>query len=213
MQKKEVIPPQYKHRVLHVVAVAYKRSGELKVFVQSWINQSANNWLLTVIHDGPDNEFDEIMARYKSEAPAQIDYFCTEKRYNDFGHTLRELGILRARGDYLLLTNADNYFVPKTLEYLNEEITKKESDLILFDMIHSHNKPGNRDLPSYSFFETSLARNSIDISSAIVKNDLARMVGFRDKTFAGDATYFEDILKLKPTLGVSKVQRCLFVHN
>ena len=55
----------------------------------------------------------------------------------------------------------------------------------------------------------------MDISSAIVKADLAEKAGFRDKTHDGDASYFEDIMKLKLPDGLSfaKILRVLFVHN
>ena len=82
-------------------------------------------------------------------------------------------------------------------------------------MVHSHNRPGDRPLPAYSFFETSYKRASIDVSSAIVKKFLAEKVGFRDKTFSGDATYFEDIIKNQKDnkLRILKIPRILFVHN
>ena len=55
----------------------------------------------------------------------------------------------------------------------------------------------------------------IDISAAIVKADLAEKAGFRDKTYSGDSSYFEDIMKLKLPDGLSyaKILRVLFVHN
>ena len=40
-----------------IVAVSHKRFGELKVFVQSIINQTNKNWSLHVIHDGKNDEF------------------------------------------------------------------------------------------------------------------------------------------------------------
>ena len=46
---------------IHVISVAFERLGELKVFVQSWLNQTENNWKLTVIHDGKNDKFNEIM--------------------------------------------------------------------------------------------------------------------------------------------------------
>ena len=54
---------------VHVIAVAYKRYGELRVFVQSWLNQSDRNWILTVIHDGYDDEFVQIMKYFAAERP------------------------------------------------------------------------------------------------------------------------------------------------
>ena len=36
---------------IHVIAVAFEKLGQLKIFVQSWINQTKENWILTVIHE------------------------------------------------------------------------------------------------------------------------------------------------------------------
>ena len=96
--------------LIDVFAVAYERTNEMRVFVQSWINQSADNWRLTVIHDGPSTEFEKAMRPLAKQMPKKIKYFCTESRFNDYGHSLRQIGIEQATGDYLLLTNADNYF-------------------------------------------------------------------------------------------------------
>jgi len=200
---------------IHVIAVAFKKLDELKVFVQSWINQTKDNWTLTVIHDGPDEEFSLIMRGYKDKYPARIEYLCTKKRFNDYGHSLREIGLKNIQGEYVLLTNADNYFIPKTIEFINEVFIEHQPEVIIFDMIHSYDRPGGRNLPAYSFFETKLERFSIDISSAIVKANLAEKAGFRDKTRDGDASYFEDIIKLKfpDRLFFVKIKRVLFVHN
>lgn len=200
---------------IHVIAVAFEKLDQLKVFVQSWINQTKGNWILTVIHDGPNEEFNLIMSGYKNEYPSSIEYLTTEKRFNDYGHSLRDMGLKNIKGEYVLLTNADNYFIPKTVEFINEVFIEHQPDIVIFDMVHSHNMPGGRNLPAYSYFETKLERLSIDISSAIVKASLAEKAGFRDKTHDGDASYFEDIMKLKFPSGVSfvKIPRVLFVHN
>ena len=58
---------------IHVIAVSFEKFGQLKVFVQSWINQTKDNWILTVIHDGPDEEFNSIMKGYKDECPTRIE--------------------------------------------------------------------------------------------------------------------------------------------
>lgn len=137
---------------IHAIAVAFQKFGELKVFVQSWLNQTHSNWLLTVIHDGPDEEFDAIMQEYKRQAPDKIEYYATKTRFNDYGHSLRELGLGDIKGEYVLLTNADNYFIPKAVEFLNAALTQNQPDVVMFDMVHSHDRPGGRDLPAYSFF-------------------------------------------------------------
>lgn len=200
--------------VLHVHAVAHGRLGELEVFVQSWINQTSSNWVLDVVHDGPNSEFEEVMEKYKNAAPNKIYYETTAQRYNDFGHSLRDAATRSIRADYILLTNADNYYIPKALEYISAAL-QSNPDIVMFDMVHSHKNPGMRPLPAYSFFETSYKRGSIDVGAAVVRSHFAKLVGFRDKSHDGDATYFEDILKLSGPEGlrVSKIERILFVHN
>jgi hypothetical protein len=82
------------------------------------VHQSNKNPILTVIHDGPNKEFDQIMEYSKKILPNNINFENTIKRYNDYGHSLREMGLKNILGDYVLLTNADNYFVPSAIEIL-----------------------------------------------------------------------------------------------
>jgi hypothetical protein len=202
---------------IHVIAVAFERFNELKLFVQSWINQTEDNWKLTVIHDGPNDEFQNLMSSFKNLRPNHIEHFCSEQRFDDYGHTLRDIGLKQVEDEYVLLTNSDNYFIPKAIEFINQKLFElnNEIDVLMFDLVHSHDFPGGRRLPSYSFFEVFYKRGSIDVSAAIVKSDLAKKVGFRDKTHDGDATYFEDIQKIKSPgkLSVEKVPKVLLVHN
>lgn len=199
---------------LHVIAVAHQRHGELRVFVQSWINQTAPNWKLTVIHDGPDEKFDAIMASYIQQEPQRIQAWCTSTRFNDYGHSLRALGLQDIQGAYVLLTNADNYFIPKALAFINQALQESqgEADVVTFDMVHSHERPGGRALPAYSAFAVQYRPGAIDISAAIVRDELAAQAGFRDTTHDGDATYFQDIQAIRP-LRIHHIPRILFVHN
>ena len=203
-----------------VIAVAYKRFGELKVFVQSWINQTEKNWKLHVIHDGESKNFIKIMEEFRNNHPEQISFQCTDIRYNDYGHSLREMGLKNATGDYVLLTNADNYYIPETVKFLNVEIDKAESDkpdVLMFDMVHSHKNPGKQKKPSYSYFKVSFQRKYIDMGAAIVSTELAQKAGFDDKSYAADASYFEAVSKAKKQSGkklaVLKIPRVLLVHN
>ena len=202
-----------------IVAVAHERFGELKVFVQSMINQTQSNWNLHVLHDGVNEEFCNIMEGYRRKKPMQITYECTSKRFNDYGHSLREIGLKKAIGQYVLITNADNYYAPKTFEFINIAIKNSDHkpDVIMFDMVHSHRNAGETKAPRYSFFKVSYRRNYIDMGAAVVEKSLAQSAGFSDKSFAADATYFENILNKKlenrSSLILTKIPRVLLVHN
>lgn len=212
---------------VNVVAVSYQRLGELKVFVQSWINQTEKNWTLLVIHDGEDEEFLHVMEEFRVVDPLRISYRCSKTRFNDYGHSLREIGLKDATGDYVLITNADNYYVPRALHFFNEAFCKRSArfyqrtlekpDVVICDMVHSHQNPGARRAPSYSYFQVSYKRNEIDMGAAIVERKLAQQSGFKDKSFSADASYFEAVLsekkKMNGKLFIIKIPRVLLVHN
>lgn len=199
---------------IEVICVTYHQKGPLKVLVQSFLNQTASNWKLNVIHDGFDASFLEMMSGFVSNGETRINYGCTDKRFNDYGHSLRAEGLKAVEGDYVLITNGDNYYVPKFIEILSSAINQTKADVVMFDMIHSHNCPGGRQQPPYGYFKTSYRRGDIDMGAAIVRSDLARAAGFRDKSFAGDATYFEDVAQIAgENMMVAKINQVLFVHN
>lgn len=197
-----------------VVCVTYKQEAPLRVFVSSFLNQTAHNWDLLVYHDGPDATFDAQMEALAAISEGRIRYGSTETRFNDYGHTLRDRGLKEIDGDYVLITNGDNYYVPTFIETITSIVQRSNPDVVMYDMVHSHNFPGGRRLPPYSYFQTGYSRNNIDMGAAVVRTELAKAVGFRDKTFAGDATYFEDIANLKgDDLVIWKQNQILFVHN
>ncbi|MEN3111119.1 glycosyltransferase family A protein [Uliginosibacterium paludis] len=199
---------------IEIIAVAHLRYGELRVFVQSILNQTAGNWRLQVIHDGPDESFDRIMAAYQAEAPERIRYSHTGTRHNDYGHSLREIGLARAEGDYVLITNADNYYIPRFVEYCTKAVSDTGADIIMYDMVHSHENPGQRTLPAYSYFQTQYSINNIDMGAAIVRRTIAQQAGFADKSYAADAVYFEKVALVKrEKTTLCKINRVMLVHN
>lgn len=75
--------------------MAYKRYAQIHVLIHSMLCQTLRNWRLHIIHDGYDAQMDEILCVYGRQHP-EITFQFTEVRHNDYGHTLRELGIRMA---------------------------------------------------------------------------------------------------------------------
>ena len=199
-----------------IVCTSYDRIGPLRVLVQSILNQSDDNWNLHVIHDGPSQAFSELSnddlfvrnaARLKME--------CSKKRFNDYGHSLREIGLSSSKGDYVLITNDDNYYVPHMLRAVNHAIARHQPDIVMFDMIHSHEFPGGRLHESYQFFPTHFALNEIDMGCVLVRGALARSVGFGSKRYSADWDYFSACASSPDCKDVKlvKIPKVLFVHN
>ena len=166
-----------------------------------------------MIHHGFDRRIYEILSEFKNEHPEEIDFFFTDRRYDDYGHSLRALGIETLDTEYFLITNDDNCYCPVFLEVMFRALNESHADIVMCNMIHSHANPGGRSQGPYRYFETFPRRLSVDVGCFISRSALAKSVGFRDKTHDGDATFFEDILRAAGTPGIAKVNQALFVHN
>ncbi len=210
----DLTPPQTHSPTLTIVCVAYKAHQETLTFVHSILNQKHQNFKLIVIHDGFDKKTEELLEPIAKENPDTFELVFTNKRYNDYGHSLREIGIKRASTKYILITNHDNYYNPHFTQYmLSQEVVKTDPDLIICNMTHGHIGAGITNNPKCDNFKTLPIRDFIDIGCFIAKTKNAKAVGFRDKSFAGDATYFEDLLSLKNKPSIIKLETTLLVHN
>jgi hypothetical protein len=199
---------------LTIYCVAYKRYDKIPVLVHSLMCQTYRDFRLVVVHDGEDAEMREVLARFRALYPENFDFFFTSKRFDDYGHSLRAMAIVQCESEFIMLTNDDNYYVPSFLEHMFNKVDSESLDLVLCDMVHSHDYPGGRQQRSYNAFVTQPRKFSVDIGCLIVKTALAKAVGFRDKDFAGDGTFVEDIMQSSGSaLKWGKVDKFLFVHN
>jgi hypothetical protein len=69
--------------------------------------QEFRNFEIILIHDGP------RQSRWETEdvpppKDIKVKTLCTDRRHNDWGHSLRDLGMKMASGHYIINTNADN---------------------------------------------------------------------------------------------------------
>ena len=81
--------------------------------MNSIVAQTFTDFEVLVYHDGPPSE-PELL----KESPFPV--IVTKTRHNDFGHSLRDMGIKKATGEYIIHTNPDNVFYSHALEKLDE---------------------------------------------------------------------------------------------
>ena len=77
--------------------------------------QTYANFEVLLFHDGPLSRPLPDIKRF----PLKLRLGITPQRYNDWGHSLRDLGIHHARGDYIVHFNPDNVLYPNALEVLD----------------------------------------------------------------------------------------------
>jgi glycosyltransferase involved in cell wall biosynthesis len=90
--------------------------------IASLLRQTIQDFEILCYHDGP-------LLNPVLNFPVRI--FPTAKRYNDWGHSLRDIGIHEARGEYIVHFNPDNILYPNALECLNAGC----KDILVFPVI------------------------------------------------------------------------------
>ena len=143
-----------------------------------------------------------------------LNIFWTEKeKQKNVGHHTREPGIKAANGDWIVLTNADNYFVTGWLDRLVTNITD-DLGLIFWDCVHNGWKWSDK-AGDGRFHGCQLKRGYIDLSCVAVRAPVAKKIGFPFRSYEGDYDYISacarecDNLKL----GIGHIQETLLVHN
>lgn len=101
--------------------------------LQSLYHQKYDNFEILLLHDGPRVhpwETDE----FPPPPTLRLKVHSTAQRANDYGHSLRDLGLGMARGQYVLITNADNYHYTDMLLKVYQEITRPYPPVLIHDI-------------------------------------------------------------------------------
>lgn len=83
--------------------------------IDSLLKQTFTDVEILCYHDG---------SLLDPDAPQPVQMRATEKRFNDWGHSLRDMGIREAHGDYIVHFNPDNILYPFALETIAAEIRR-----------------------------------------------------------------------------------------
>jgi hypothetical protein len=78
-------------------------------------SQTSKDFELLAYHDGP---------LLDTSVPMPVQFKCSEKRFDDWGHSLRDIGLREATGEYILHFNADNILYPNALEEIGKVIDR-----------------------------------------------------------------------------------------
>jgi hypothetical protein len=193
---------------IHVIVVAYERMVPLEILVKCFQVQTNPDWVLHIVHDGPAPEqIIQIMGTLIKDS--RVIFYQSEERYQNYGHPNRRTMLQTIECDaidYILMTNDDNYYTPRFVEFMFREV-KPNIGIIYCDTVHSHFE--------YTINISSLVENGIDIGAFIVRADIAKMTGFNYDHFSADGKYAEECVTTctQQHLGFVKINKPLFIHN
>ena len=176
------------------------------ILVHALQSQTHDNWELLLVHDGPnDLGLAATVAAFNDE---RIDYSGTALRHNDWGHSLRRGALERIAqeksGDYIVVTNADNYYAPGFISLMLNAF-EDDTVAVYCDAVHSHR--------GWAHLDTSISLRSIDCGCVMVRREEALTIGWTSTEFAADWVYIDALASAYGLDRFLKVQRPLFVHN
>jgi glycosyltransferase involved in cell wall biosynthesis len=191
-----------------IVVVSYKRYNELKCLLYSLLSQTYGDFELIVLHDGPDEDHKLLMDDFKKDQ--RIIYIQTPARYNDWGMTLRNIGIEMCSGDFIINTNDDNYYTPNWLMELNEAIqNNSDCNFIYYDSVDKNFQWQNEKQSPYSLFKPKLRNCHIDMGQFAARKDLIAGRKF-NISYTADGEFVESLI---PFIHPVYIEKVLFVHN
>lgn len=177
--------------------------------MNSILKSTYKNFEVLVYHDGPTSR--PIPQSFKSVYDYHnIDYKIreTKTRYNDWGHSLRDLGIREASGEYIVHFNPDNILYPDVLE----GISTLDDDIIICPIIlegtvrkttdntYLMNMYRTRDPKDCVLLDGFPAvHQNIDAMQLVMKTDLWRKFGgWYNKTEESDGIMYQEFCKKAP---------------
>ena len=179
----------------------YNRPAPLRCMIGSLIAQTNPSWRANVVIDNPE-DVDNVKL-VESFADDRLRWTKMDKRYNDWGHTPRELGKQMSECEYIIMTGDDNYYTPN---FVNELEIRTEFDpgMIYWDMVHSHY--------DYAYFKCVPAGGQIDMGAFATRRHLAQQI-YLGTEYAADGWFVEQFKQKFPTENIAKINKVLFVHN
>lgn len=153
-----------------VIIPLFNKESFIEKTIRSVLNQTFDDYELLIINDGSTDGSENKVLRFKDK---RINYYFQE---NQGASSTRNLGILKAKGDFITFLDADDYWYADFLETLTIYISKfpqhkvfataieVETPKSVFKAEYSINKTNNFEIVNY--FTASLKQSVICTSSA-----------------------------------------------
>jgi glycosyltransferase involved in cell wall biosynthesis len=163
------------HPFVSIIVPCYNQSHFLDEALQSVLDQTYKNWECIIINDGsPDNA--EAVAQKWCQKDNRFNYVFQE---NGGLCSARNLGILKAIGEFILPLDADDKIAPIYVEKAMEAFEHDDSLKVVYCKGEKFGEEtGNWDLPSFS--RSILARQNLIFCSAFFKKRDWELVGGYD---------------------------------
>ena len=183
--------PSYAQSVkVSVIIPAYNASRTVADTLGSLLAQTYREWEAIVVDDGSEDATPEIVARFAMRDP-RISLI---RQPNGGESAARNTGVAKARNEWLLFLDADDWISPNHLQRLTAEILSKPE----LDAVHCGSVRVALDgtqvsdqyqAPAGDMFSTLARRAAFPINACIVRKSLVESVGKFDTSLKKSADW------------------------
>lgn len=160
--------------MISIIVPTYNHASSLKITISSIISQTNTKWNLIIIDDGSTDETEKVVQAYLKDSRIQY-YF----QSNQGVSAARNLGIQKAKGEFVIFLDSDDYVKDNLIERLHQE-NYFSYDFVTWNVLKIKNKIESIVKPEnlgalYSFKELLFLAGSI-----CIKKELFVQVGGYD---------------------------------
>lgn len=114
--------------LVSVIIAAYNCDKYINQCIDSLLNQSFKNFEIIVVDDGSTDRTYSILNEYKTKNKNLYIY----RQKNKYAGVARNNGLSRAKGEYVLFLDADDFFEPNMLMLAYQRAKSVDADMVVF---------------------------------------------------------------------------------
>lgn len=114
--------------LVSVIVAAYNCDKYINQCIDSLLNQSFKNFEIIVVDDGSTDRTYSILNEYKAKNKNLYIY----RQKNKYAGVARNNGLSRAKGEYVLFLDADDFFEPNMLMLAYQRAKSVDADIVVF---------------------------------------------------------------------------------
>lgn len=171
---------------ISMVIAAYGDPDPLGCLLYALRCQTYKNWEAVICHDGLECwEVEHLVYQHFTDPRIKLHRLDHKGQY---GHPHRQYGIEQATGDYICLSNQDNYYVPVFFEAMLHTAVTEQADFVYCPLIH--------DYFDYAYYPSRChgGAGGCDLANWIAKADVVKATPWTDYGFNGDETFINALL-------------------
>jgi glycosyltransferase involved in cell wall biosynthesis len=183
-----------------IIVPVYNVEKYIDRCLSSLVNQTLKDIEIIVVDDASPDNSKKIIDSYVKKYPKKVRYFYKE---NGGQGSARNLGLTKAKGDYIAYVDSDDYIEPDMMEKMYNKAISDNSDIVVCgsrEVSINGDELGINYASIYNDKDLDILYGSMAVWNKIYKKDILDKMVFREKL------WYEDIdFTIKLALSTDKI--------